>query len=102
MKAQTYPDPIDDGKIFLDLVKSEVVKEEPKKYNTKQVDTVSIMSLVDARVLVTGTVTKTQYEFAKAGTVVAVNKLDANELLDKKKGNACCGGQSGKPIFQLA
>ena len=60
-----------------------------------------IVSLVDARVLITGTVTKTQYEFAKAGTVVAVDSRDANEILNKKKGRACCGGESGKALFQL-
>jgi hypothetical protein len=83
-------------------VKETVEKEEPVSYTRKQIDTVSIVSLLDAKVQVTGTVTGTKYEFAKAGTVVAVDKLDANELLNKKKGNACCGGQSGKPIFQLA
>jgi hypothetical protein len=82
-----------------------VEKVEPVSY-TKKIDTVStstvlICSLMDAKVLVTGTVTGTKYEFAKAGTVVAVNKLDADEILNKKSGNACCGGQSGKAVFQL-
>ena len=74
-----------------------VDKEEEKEYN----QSVNICSLVDAKVIITGTVTKTRYEFAKAGTVVAVNKLDADEILNKKKGRACCGGQSGKALFQL-
>ncbi len=65
-------------------------------------DTVSIVSLLDARLIVTGTVTGTRYEFAKAGTVVAVNILDKDELLNKKKGRACCGGTSGTAVFQLA
>jgi hypothetical protein len=76
-------------------VKEPVVEKfEQKVYTQKQVDTVSIVSLLDAKVQVTGTVTGTKYEFAKAGTVVAVNKLDANEMLNKKRGNACCGGFS--------
>ena len=83
------------------VVEVEVAIEPEVKYNTKKSDTVSIMSLIDARVLITGTVTKTQYEFAKAGTVVAVDSQDADEILNKKKGRACCGGQSGKAIFQL-
>lgn len=84
-------------------IKEEVAIEPEVKYNKKS-DTVSLVklvSLVDARVLITGTVTKTQYEFAKAGTVVAVDSRDANEILNKKKGRACCGGESGKSLFQL-
>lgn len=82
----------------------EVVEEVKKVDYTKKSDTVSlvrIVSLIDARVLITGTVTGTQYEFAKAGTVVAVDSRDANEILNKKKGRACCGGESGKSLFQL-
>jgi hypothetical protein len=83
----------------------EAVEEVKKVDYTKKSDTVSafvrIVSLIDARVLITGTVTRTQYEFARAGTVVAVDSRDANEILNKKKGRACCGGESGKSLFQL-
>jgi hypothetical protein len=78
-------------------VKLEVDKVEEKVYN----ETVQICSLIDAKVIITGTVTKTRYEFARAGTVVAVDIRDKDEILNKKKGRACCGGQSGKALFQL-
>jgi len=74
-----------------------VDKELEKEYTS----TVNICSLIDAKVIITGTVTKTRYEFAKAGTVVAVDIRDKDEILNKKKGRACCGGQSGKALFQL-
>jgi hypothetical protein len=63
------------------------------------VSTVSITSLMDARVLITGTVTGKQYVFSKAGTVVEVDKLDADEILNKKRGRVCCG-KAGN-LFQL-
>jgi hypothetical protein len=76
----------------------EVDKTGEKDYN----EYVQFCSLIDAKVKIVGTTTKTEYVFAKAGTVVAVNKLDADEILNKKKGRACCGGNSGAPLFQLA
>lgn len=78
------------------------VKVEVEKYKEPvYTDTVLICSLLDAKVIITGTVTKTVYEFAKAGTVVAVDVRDKDDILNKKRGSACCGGVSGKYIFQL-
>ena len=81
----------------LSLFQVGVEKKETKGYT----DTASIQSLIDARVLVTGAVTGNQYEFAKAGTVLAIDKRDADDLLNKKRGRACCGGTSGRNLFQL-
>jgi len=65
-------------------------------------DTVDIRSLVDATVKVTGKVTGKQYVWSRAGEVQAVDVRDKDEILNKKRGRACCGGQSGKALFELA
>ena len=69
-------------------------------YNSK-IDTVFIRSLVDAVVKVTGTVTGNVYVFPKAGSKVEVDIRDKDEILNKKRGRACCGGNSGKSLFEL-
>lgn len=76
-----------------------VVSETPTAYNN--IDTVSIMSLMDARVEITGTVTGNSYIFPRAGTVQDVDVRDKDEILNKKRGRACCGN-SGGYLFQLA
>jgi len=68
-------------------------------YNS--VEFVSIRSLVDALVKVTGTVTGNQYVWARAGAEVEVDTRDKDEILNKKRGRACCGGQSGTSLFEL-
>lgn len=78
-----------------------VEKEEQKTYNQKT-DTVSIVCLLDATVNVTGAVTGQQYVFHGAGSTALVNILDKDEILNKKKGRSCCGGQSNGILFQLA
>lgn len=64
--------------------------------------TVAIRSLVDAVAKVTGTVTGTIYIFPKCGSVREVDVRDKDEILNKKRGRACCGGNSGKSLFELA
>ena len=83
------------------LKKVEVEKEPWVEY-TNEIDTVSIRSLVDATVKVTGTVTKKQYVFNGAGSTQDVDILDKDDILNKKRGRACCGGQSGTSLFVLA
>ena len=78
-------------------VEVKVEKTEPVAYNA----TVSIISLLDARVIVTGTVTKKVYTWERAGTAQLVDLADKDEILNKKRGRACCGGQSGTALFQL-
>lgn len=68
-------------------------------YNS--VDLVSIRSLLDAQVKVTGTVTGNQYVWAKAGAVVEVDTRDKDEILNKKRGRACCGNTSNASLFEL-
>ena len=62
---------------------------------------VSIQLQIDATVKITGTVTGLQYVFRGAGAIVEVDLRDKDELLNKKRGRSCCGGQSGKSIFVL-
>ena len=70
-------------------------------YNDKN-DTVSIRSRIDAIVKVTGAVTGKQYIWAHAGATEDVDVRDKDEILNKKRGRACCGGQGGKALFELA
>ena len=82
-----------------------VVEEiPPVSYNKEEFDTVSTVSLqlqIDAIVKVTWTVTGQQYVFHGAGAIVEVDSRDKDELLNKKRGRSCCGGQSGKSVFVL-
>lgn len=83
-------------------VKEEVEVDGAISYNKEaQSDTVSIQLTIDATVKVTGTVTGQQYVFRGAGAIVEVDSQDKDELLNKKRGRSCCGGQSGKSIFVL-
>lgn len=68
-------------------------------YNDKE--TVSIRSLIDAEVRLTGAVSGTLYVWSRSGAEVAVDILDKDEILNKKRGRACCGGKSGKALFEL-
>jgi len=79
------------------VVEEVVVKEAPKVYN----QFVSIRSMVDATVKVTGAVTKKQYVFAGAGAIQNVDKQDADEILNKKRGRTCCGTATDKSLFEL-
>lgn len=80
-------------------VKSNIVFDSDSRYN---IATVSIRSLLDAVVKVTGTSTGNQYIWHRAGDVVDVDVRDKDEILNKRRGRACCGGQSGKALFELA
>jgi hypothetical protein len=74
--------------------------EIEEKYNNSAF--VSVVCLIDATVEVTGTVSNTKYVFHGAGTALEVDERDVDELLNKKRGRACCGGISGTSIFALA
>ena len=78
-----------------------IEEEEPVSYNKETFSTVSIRNLLDATVKLTGTVTGQQYVFHGAGAIVEVDSRDKDEILNKKRGRACCGGQSGKSVFEL-
>jgi hypothetical protein len=80
----------------------ELEKEEEVPYNKPTQETfVAIRSRVDARVKVTGAVTGKAYEFPSAGSVVNVDTRDKDEILNKKRGRACCGGTTNASLFEL-
>lgn len=78
---------------------SKIEKSGTSTYNS--VDTVSIRSLIDAKVKLTGAVSGKVYIWERAGAVISVDVVDKDEVLNKKRGRACCGGQSGKNLFEL-
>lgn len=78
------------------------IDEDKNFFYNQPVDTVSIRSLVDAIVKLTGAVSGNVYVWSQAGAVVDVDVRDKDEILNKKRGRACCGGQSGKALFELA
>lgn len=75
--------------------------DEEKNFFYNEVETVSIRSLVDAQVKLTGAVSGKLYIWPHAGAVVVVDFQDKDEILNKKRGRSCCGGQSGKYLFEL-
>lgn len=86
---------------FKEELSEKPVLETKPQVSYNKVDTVSIQCLIDATVKVTGTVTGQQYVFHGAGAIQDVDVRDKDELLNKKRGRSCCGGQSGKSIFAI-
>lgn len=77
----------------------EVTVEQPatKTYNSSSV---KLQSLMDARLSYTGEVTKRQYLWERAGSIVEVDSKDALYLLSKRiKTQSCCSG-SDVAVFQ--
>ncbi|HET8685828.1 MAG TPA: hypothetical protein VFM18_04095 [Methanosarcina sp.] len=79
------------------ITNKDLFEEAPKPlYN----ETVKLQLLLDAHVLYTGSETGKQYEWARAGSVVAVDALDAPVLLEKRiKSQSCCN-TSDNAVFQ--
>jgi hypothetical protein len=69
----------------------------------EQVETVPIVLIIDAIMTVTGEVSKREYKFSGAGSVVNVYKSDVEFLLQKRQGSRqCCGGTGdGNQVFAL-
>ena len=73
-----------------------------EKFDTvSKPETVSIVSLLNAKVKVTGIVTGNLYVWDKAGTALDVDVLDKDDILNKRRGRACCGGNSNTLLFIL-
>ena len=75
-----------------------IAEEVETQYN---LETVEIRSLVDGKVRLTGTVTGMVYIWDKAGSTTKIDARDKDEILNKKRGRSCCGGNSGKSLFEL-
>lgn len=79
--------------------KEEVVVER-QTIQTYNLDSVKLQSLMDAHLHYTGEVTKRQYEWKQAGSIVEVDSKDALYLLSKRiKTQSCCSG-SDVAVFQ--
>lgn len=79
-------------------LKPALEKELKERYT---IETVSITNLIDGIVEVTGTVTGKKYRFNGAGDSQQVYLQDKDELLNKKRGRACCGGDSYASVFVI-
>ena len=75
-----------------------IAEEVETQYN---LETVEIRSRIDGKVRLTGTVTGMVYIWDKAGSTTKVDVRDKDEILNKKRGRSCCGGNSGKSLFEL-
>jgi hypothetical protein len=71
-------------------IKDVVELPSKKSYNSSSV---KLQSQIDAHIHYTGQVTSRQYEWARAGSIVPVDVLDAPYLLEKRiKSQSCCSG----------
>jgi len=75
------------------------ISEEKVEEKSQQSETVSIVLLRDMKVNYTGPVTKKLYVFSGAGSVLDVDKKDAEIMLAKRGGNCCPGGSGPAPYF---
>ena len=71
------------------------------KTDTVSDEYVLVQSLIDATVKLTGTVSGKQYVFHGAGSIVKVDSRDKDDIINKKRGRACCGGGSDHLLFQI-
>lgn len=63
---------------------------------------VKLQSQIDARISYTGQVTQRQYYWARAGSVVSVDSLDAPYLLEKRiKSQSCCNSSDVAVFIQI-
>lgn len=77
------------------------IDEGKNFFYNEPIATVPIRSLIDAQIKLTGAVSGKVYIWPQAGAVVDVDARDKDEILNKKRGRSCCGGQSGKNLFEL-
>lgn len=92
-KAQTYLS-------FDSRETMEVAVEQPapKPYNSISV---KLQLCIDAHASYDGEVSGRHYDWARAGSIVAVDATDAPKLLEKRiKAQSCCSG-SDNPVFQI-
>lgn len=82
---------------LLDISREVAVEQPaPKTYNSS----VKLQSMVDARLLYDGRVSGKHYEWQRAGSIQAVDAVDAPDLLSKRiKTQSCCSG-SDVAVFQ--
>jgi hypothetical protein len=84
--------------------KPAIVIPEAPKYTKGISNTIQIRSKVDATYKTIGAVSGRVYIFNGGGSIVDVNKEDADELLSRRKGRSCdgCSGISTpNSVFEL-
>jgi hypothetical protein len=80
--------------------KSERVKVSDEETKTnKAPETVRIVLLRNLKLNYTGPVTEKLYVFERGGTVLDVDKRDAEIMLAKRGGQCCPGGSGPQPYF---
>jgi hypothetical protein len=79
--------------------KSERVKVSEEKIEPKAPETVRIVLLRNLKLNYTGPVTEKLYVFERGGTVLDVDKRDAEIMLAKRGGQCCPGGSGPQPYF---
>lgn len=83
------------GKVTL---KPELVEEIETRYNIVSVE---IRSKIDGIAKLTGTVSGNVYIWNGYGSVQDVDIRDKDEIINKKRGKACCGGDSYTSLFEI-
>ena len=70
----------------------------------KELHRVNMVSLIDARLRVSGKYSGREYLFERAGSVQDVDQTDVEWMLEKRQGERqCCGGtERGNKVFALA
>lgn len=77
------------------------VTVEPTSAVVYNSTSVKLQLCIDAHATYTGQETGKSYDWARAGSIVAVDSLDAPKLLEKRiKAQSCCNG-SDNPVFQI-
>lgn len=97
-KNNTASTPTRIGDIPVSNYLAELPVEQPVKepYNSS----VKLQLCIDAHASYVGKVTQRQYDWARAGSIVAVDSLDAPYLLEKRiKSQSCCN-VSDNAVFQ--
>lgn len=66
-------------------------------------ETVRLQLMKDLSLTILGKVTSKIYTFSGGGSIVDVDKKDADIMLTKTSGNGCCPGSEGStPYFSIA
>jgi hypothetical protein len=97
-KPKVTPTSIGDMSVYNYLVEVPVEQSASTPYNSTSV---KLQLCIDAHAIYNGEVSGRHYEWARAGSVVVVDALDAPKLLEKRiKAQSCCSG-SDNPVFQI-
>ena len=78
----------------------ELEEEVVEEVQPEQSETVQLVLVRDMKLNYTGPVTEKLYVFNGAGSVLDVDKEDADIMLAKRGGNCCPGGSGPAPYFR--